>query len=353
MANPYETLPPDAFWRTGVANLSPFSISQLWKPKYKIGKQQKIVTAGSCFAQHIGRALVRNGYHWLDAEPAPTIANDSLKLEFNYGVFSFRTGNIYTTALFRQWIMWALGKEDEPDEAWEMGGRWFDPFRPNIEPQGFGSYEEMRNSRLATLSAIRKAIEESSVFIFTLGLTEGWVNERQSYSYPMCPGTVAGEFDAELHRFVNFSFDEIRKDLWAAISAARSVNPKLRFLLTVSPVPLTATATNEHVLTATTLSKSTLRAVAGHVAGRSKKIDYFPSYELITAPCFRGVFFEPNMRSVHPDGVAFVMRNFFADLEGTKPPTDSVPSNPWTDPQSDADDDIVCEEIMLDAFSTG
>ena len=33
--NPYEDLPPAAFWRTGVADVSPFSIKGLWKPKHK------------------------------------------------------------------------------------------------------------------------------------------------------------------------------------------------------------------------------------------------------------------------------------------------------------------------------
>ncbi|MDC0689565.1 hypothetical protein POF53_18360 [Mitsuaria sp. RG] len=26
-----------------------------------------------------------------------------------YGVFSFRTGNLYTPAMLRQWLVWALG----------------------------------------------------------------------------------------------------------------------------------------------------------------------------------------------------------------------------------------------------
>ena len=39
--------------------------------------------------------------------------------------------------------------------------------------------------------------------------------------------------------------------------------PKLRILLTVSPVPLTATAGDDHVLLATTYSKSVLRAGRG------------------------------------------------------------------------------------------
>lgn len=162
----------------------------------------------------------------------------------------------------------------------------------------------MLKSREATLAAIRKAIKESQRFVFTLGLTEGWINKTEGYTYAMCPGTLAGDFDPEEHLFKNFSFSEIRTDLVAALRAIREADPKIGFLLAVSPVPLTATASGEHVLVATTHSKSVLRGVAGEVSGKFGYVDYFPSYEIITAPAFRGMFYEPNMRS------------FFACLNG-------------------------------------
>jgi len=351
--NPYEALPNTAFWRTGVAEVSMFSISGLWKPKHKLRKRQKIVTAGSCFAQHIGKALAKNGYAWFNAEPAPDKIDDEIAKKFNYGIFSFRTGNIYTASALKQWVYWALGKEEAPKEAWEKNGRFFDPFRPAIEPGGFASAEEMLQSREATLEAIRIAITESSKFVFTLGLTEGWINASEGYTYAMCPGTIAGEFNPDEHKFKNFTFSETRTDLVAAIRAIREANPKIQFLLTVSPVPLTATASGDHVLTATTYSKSVLRGVAGEVKDRFAFVDYFPSYEIITAPAFRGSFYEPNMRSVHPDGVAFVMRSFFECLgesdETPKPKRTSAKRE--AAPKSDeAADELVCEEMMLDSF---
>ncbi|MCA0922317.1 GSCFA domain-containing protein [Pseudooceanicola nanhaiensis] len=365
--NPYEDLPKSAFWRSGVADVSPFSISELWSPKHKLSKKKKIVTAGSCFAQHIGRALAKNGYSWFDAEPAPQMFDPAISKEFNYGVFSFRTGNIYTATALKQWVYWALGKEEQPTEAWEKDGRFYDPFRPAIEPGGFSSAEEMLESRAATLAAIRRAITEGDRFVFTLGLTEGWVNTKQKYTYAMCPGTLAGTFDPAAHAFKNFSFSEIKSDLIAALRAIREENPQMSFLLTVSPVPLTATASGDHVLTATTYSKSVLRAVAGEVKEKFAYVDYFPSYEIITSPVFRGMFYEPNMRSVHPDGVSFVMRSFFEGLGATDSDGGSDSETPKAKaragkrkkaartpaPASEADDgenDVVCEEMMLETF---
>ena len=46
-------------------------LENLRRPRLRIRKTDKAVTAGSCFAQHIGKALASNGFHWFDAEPGP------------------------------------------------------------------------------------------------------------------------------------------------------------------------------------------------------------------------------------------------------------------------------------------
>jgi hypothetical protein len=61
-------------------------------------------------------------------------------------------------------------------------------------------------------------------------------------------------------------------------------------------------------------SKSILRAVAAEASDTMNGVDYFPSYELITSPCFGSGFFEANQRQVTPAGVQFVMGQFFESL---------------------------------------
>lgn len=314
MKNPYQRVGPEAFWKHAVASHSPFEIGGLWTPKYPVTPAMPIVTAGSCFAQHIGKALAARGYAWHNAEPAPPMLDEETARRFNYGIFSFRTGNIYTTRMLRQWLEQAHGEAEPMWEAWEDGkGRVFDPLRPTIEPGGFASEDEMRAAREVTYGAIRRAVQTAGVFIFTLGLTESWANAATGQEYASCPGTSAGSYDPEAHVFVNHRVDAIQADLEAALAILHRANPDLKVLLTVSPVPLTATASGQHVLTATSYSKSVLRAVAGMAAQDHDWVDYFPSYEIITAPPYRGMFFEPNQRSVTAHGVDFVMRNFFAD----------------------------------------
>lgn len=353
--HPYERLEEDAFWSTAVAKRNMFDIDGLWDPKFAISRSHPVATFGSCFAQHIGRALQRRGFHWQVTEPAPEGLSAANAAKYNYGVFSARTGNIYTSSLLKQWVGWATGAAEVPDEVWWRDGRCYDPFRPNIEPSGFSSAEEMQASRGLAIESFLRCLKEARVFVFTLGLTESWVNAERGYEYPMCPGTVAGEFDASHHHFVNQMYPDIRKSLLESMRAILGVNPAIRFLLTVSPVPLTATMSGRHVLVATMESKSILRAVAGQMARQHTFVDYFPSYEIINAPPYRGSFFEPNQRSVNAVGVEHVMDQFFRCLDRKFPLPPARTTARTTARAGGASraekDDVVCEEELLAAFA--
>ncbi|MFT0869170.1 GSCFA domain-containing protein [Pseudomonas sp. CAM1A] len=343
--NPYQCLPPHAFWRTAIAERPAEQVGDLWSPAFDIDAKDAIVTAGSCFAQHIGRALVAREMNWLDAEPAPADLPEDERKARQYGVFSFRTGNLYTPAMLRQWLQWALDDQPQSRETWAHDGRYFDPFRPTVEPTGFASEQALFASRQATLAAIRLAVRRAKVFVFTLGLTEAWVHRDTGVVYPLCPGTVRGEFDPQVHQFRNFGFTDTCQAMTDAIALMRAVNPDLKLLLTVSPVPLTASATGEHVLSATTYSKSVLRAVAGQLCQDLPEVDYFPSYEIITGTPFKGAFYQPNQREVTPEGVAFVMRQFFAGLAAEAAPAAIVATPSVTC------EDLVCEDARLDYYA--
>lgn len=344
--NPYENLPTKAYWKPAVANKNMFEIDELWDPKFNIQPHDHVVTFGSCFAQHIGNALKIRGYNWLSTEPPPSGLSEKNAKLLNYNIFSARTGNIYTTSLLKQWTQWALNGSDVPNEIWKEGSRYYDPFRPRIEPDGFSSEIEMRQSQTQAIKSFRESIEKTSYFVFTLGLTESWMHV-DGYEYPMCPGTVAGNYEPEKHKFKNQVFQDILQNLQSTMQMMRQANPNIQFILTVSPVPLTATQSSKHVLVATMESKSILRAVAGQLAMDNLSVDYFPSYEIINSPVFKGVFFEPNQRNVSSYGVDFVMDIFFKCLKN------KFGSYTDTDLKSNANKtkaDEVCEEEILEAF---
>ena len=351
--NPYEALGDSSFWRTGVAEREPRDIANLSRPKARLSRTDAIGTAGSCFAQHIGRNLRGRGFRVVDVEPAPPLLAQERHAAYGFGLFSARYGNVYTTAQLRQLLLRAFGKFEPVDAAWEEDGNWFDPFRPTIEPGGFSSQEELRLSIASHLGLVRSLIRQIDVFVFTLGLTEAWRSRDDGAVYPMCPGTSAGSFDPERHEFVNYTYSEVAEDLEWCIRFLRRVRPNMRFIFTVSPVPLTATASGDHVLTATTYSKSVLRAVAGDTTRKFDFADYFPSYEIIMSPVFRGAFFEANLRSVTPEGVDFVMSKFFEEFCipdcGQGVGDWSIDSPEGTESRSQ--EDTWCDEETLEAYS--
>lgn len=358
MSHPYTNLGPTQFWRTGVADIEALDICGLWRPKFPITPRTRICTAGSCFAQHFSRALLLRGYEWCNFEPAPALLDQVLAAVYNYGVFSFRTGNIYTPKMLRQWLEWAFDVRATPGEIWAVGERVYDPFRPAIEPNGFASADEINLSRAVTLAAIRDAVRQSDVFVFTMGLTESWAHRASGVEYAICPGTAGGQFDPAAHVFVNHPYQDLLDDMNAALAILRGENPQLRVLLTLSPVPLTATASGAHVLTATCQSKSILRAVAAAVCAGREDVDYFPSYEIITSPVYGGRFFAPNMRQVLPAGVDHVMACFFKDQAAAfgAEQAEIVPPKPQMSPltliEIDAvQEELMCEEAILGAFA--
>lgn len=355
-ANPYANLPPQAFWRTGVAEAGIFGLNDLWRSSWVLPQDARFATFGSCFAQHISRALKARKMGWIDGEPAPVGTPPELATLFNYGVFSARTANIYTAAQLRLLLSMAAGETDlSGPEVWKDAGRYRDSLRPAIEPDGFASHAEAILSRQAMLRGLRRAAAQADVLVFTLGLTEGW-ESAEGQPYAACPGTLGGTYDPALHRFVNYRAAAIRADLDASLGLLRRINPNIRLLLTVSPVPLTATASGAHVLVATTRSKSVLRAVAGEMAEDHDAVDYFPSYEIITGAPARACFFEPNLRSVVPQGVEVVMGHFFSGLNLTGPARHAAEADAAR--AADAalvatveQEALACEEAALEAFN--
>lgn len=354
--NPYKHIPPRGFWRSAVAEPGLFGLADLWKSAWTLPSDASFATFGSCFAQHISRALLARKMNWFNGEPAPGRTPPKLAQAYNYGVFSARTGNIYTAAQFLIWARLASGQiGPEAIELWtDDTGRVHDLLRPKIEPAGFASEAEAKASLASTARAFSRCITETDVFVFTLGLTEGWINSRTGQSYSICPGTGVGSFDAQAHVFKNYTYPEILRDLELALEILWQMNPALNVLLTVSPVPLVATASGDHVLVATQYSKSVLRAVAGDMATRNARVDYFPSYEIIAAPPTRAAFFEPNMRGIAAAGVDLVMSHFFRGLDLSAPAHGRLSQEAAAREEAEAQsarEDLVCEEMILERFN--
>ncbi|MGB6177410.1 MAG: GSCFA domain-containing protein [Methylocella sp.] len=314
--HPYTQQPTQAFWSKSVAAPAPSEVDPVGALGMALKASDNVATAGSCFAQHIARHLKGAGLGYLVTERGHALGAPDLEA-FNYETFTARYGNIYTSRQLLQLFQRAYGTFHPKDDLWAEGPfRFVDPFRPQIQPSGFLSERELRLDRDVHLAAVREAFEMLDVLVFTLGLTECWRSREDGAVYPVCPGASGGTFDAERYEFVNLEVGDVVDDLGEFLRLLRGVNPGARMILTVSPVPLVATATAEHVLSATTYSKSVLRVAAEMMAKKNEGVAYFPSYEVITGSFNRGRYFAEDLRSVTEEGVSHVMRLFLKHLYG-------------------------------------
>lgn len=348
---PYSDLPDHAFWRL-CREAPDFRLGALYQPKFALEPGQRLATAGSCFAQNIGRYVRASALELVDVEPAPAAMTAAVAQRFGYGLFSARYGNVYTARQLRQLLEDCVSETVHEEAIWPRGDRFYDALRPNTEPEGYASAAELRAHRLDHLRRVRSIFAQSDVFVFTLGLTEAWEDRATGRIFPTAPGVIAGDFDPARHGFVNPGVRETAEDLALALDLMRELAPGLRVILTVSPVPLTATASGQHVLAATTYSKSVLRAVAGEAAASDPLTDYFASYEIITGIPFGTEMYEANLRSVRRSAVDTVMSVFFGAHPALGPV--AAPDQPLVspaDPEAEAEDELVCEEAMLDAFA--
>lgn len=356
MTSPYDNLPRRAYWRTAVTERAPLDPGDLYQPRFPIGRRDRIVTAGSCFAQHVGRALDRAGFDVLDAEPAPAAFSDALAQRFGYRLYSARYGNIYTARQLIQLWREATGAFEPADAVWCKDGRYFDALRPGVEPEGLDSAATVRAHRAEHLGHVRAVFAQADLFVFTFGLTETWEDRATGTVYPTAPGTIAGRYDPDRHAFRNLTFAEVLDDFVAFRAAMKTLNPAMKFLVTVSPVPLTATASGRHVEVATCHSKSILRAVCAEIVGSFDDCDYFPSYEIITSTNNRGVYFDANKRTVSKLGVATAMGVFLSAHGGAPSASAARPSaaargEAAAQAAAEAAEAVVCEEALLEAFA--
>jgi hypothetical protein len=357
MRSPYQGLESRSYWRTGVAERDGLAHGDVYRKKFTIGAKDRIAVAGSCFAQPIGQRLRTSGFDVLDVEPPPPGLTGEAAQRFGYALYSARHGNIHTVRQLLQLSQECFGQRRVAEPVWEKQGRYYDALRPAVEPQGLPSPAAVQAHRRQHLARFNLLLYNTTVLIFTLGSTETWRHRADGTVYPTAPGTIAGSFDPDQHEYVNLTYNDVVDDFLALRGLLHKIRPSIRFLLTVSPVPLTATAGTEHVLPATTYSKSVLRAAAGYLAQTYEDVDYFPSYEIITAPFSRGIFYEDNLRSITASGLDLITRIFFCEHQPIKPGTEAstvvrqngLPTESLT--EMPREERVCCEDELLDAFA--
>jgi hypothetical protein len=247
---------------------------------FSLSKSDSVLTMGSCFARNIEEHLVKFGCHVPPYE-------FRIPAEEHKGERANHVLSLFTPPAFRQAIEWTEsifvrdGKVRESDcekLPFRFGdGKVVDLSLSGSLPVSYARFLERRRDLYELYATVFRA----ECLLMTPGLVEAWYDLEQSYYTNSAPFYAGKLLDPKRYELRVLDHDECKVNLLTAIDLVRKHNPKIKVLITVSPVPLRATFTDQDVLIANTYSKSVLRAVCKEIVDERPLTDYFPSYEAV------------------------------------------------------------------------
>ncbi|MBC6990468.1 GSCFA domain-containing protein [Hymenobacter sp. BT491] len=229
----------------------------------------RVITVGSCFSDVIGNRLAAAKVHTL-VNPFGTVFNP-----------------LSACKLIRA----AAGEEmDWQQHLVEARGRW----------QSYDLHATVgADSPVALLQHIQQVvlqtsnfIQSSDLLILTLGTAYAYRLRETQEIVSNCHKVPADRFDKEL-----LTADEIVAAVAETHAYLRLRNPKLRILLTVSPVRHL-----KDTLPLNAVSKSVLRVACHYLSELLPDVSYFPAYELLLDDLRDYRFYADDM--LHPSSVA-------------------------------------------------
>lgn len=277
-------------------------------PKFQFDADTSFFTIGSCFVQHIAKSLTDRNYEILTnrliidtshfPDPQYHYENDCALIKF-------------TPLSMLNEIQVNVEGRDLPDNGLIdlQNGTYWNPQLHKIKPTTLERHAEVQRRVRETVASI---VEADVVFI-TLGLTETWIDTKLGIALNENPLVIRelrrGDFK-DRFEFKNVGYDESLETMEELLATVRKRSQKdVKFIVTVSPIPLVRTFTGMDVIPANTYSKSVLRVVAQTLADKYDWVDYFPSFEIVTnSP--RELAWRHNQRHVQDEMIDYVMQTF-------------------------------------------
>lgn len=230
-----------------------------------IDRSTRVASLGSCFASNIRTWLLDHGYRYVQAEHGTAAEHTSC-----------RVGFVYNAGTLAQLAERAIDAFHPAEPLWRYESSLIDPYRVAL---GWPDEAAMAAELVRHARAVRLMFERSQVMIVTLGMAEVWRSRLDGAVFAMVP--PKGVLDESRHAFEVLGVPENLALLERFYSIATGLNPALRLILTLSPVPLRATYRNESAVIADSASKARLRVAIDEFCARHPEVIYFPSFELI------------------------------------------------------------------------
>lgn len=245
-----------------------------FRPTFTMQPGESVFTIGSCFARNIELALKNNGYK----VPAFEFALPKEELYAGTGLSSGAL-NKYTPHSMLNEILYAFEDLDPDRFLVEVEGGYLDlQLHVNLPV----SLARARERREQVRVLYRNAISESRVIVITLGLVEAWWDDHTQVYLNETPNRLLTERHPGRFRFEVLAPEAVFASIEQSLAKLKQYGrPDQRVILTVSPVPLTRTFTDQDVIVANGYSKSVLRTGAEIARRKFDWVDYYPSYESV------------------------------------------------------------------------
>jgi GSCFA family len=268
------------------------------QPSFQIKASDKIFTIGSCFARNTERALVAMGMPVLSAlvEGVTPDENITNKYTTKSILHDLRTTFAYPSRA-KSTIY-----EQSADAFVNLtfGGTGA------LTPKPLAEVEDLTDRYFANLKKIRSA----NIIILTLGLVEVWYDKLTKTYLNLMPNVRILKKQPERFEMHVLSYEDIMGDLQEILAILRAnAQPDVRFLLTVSPVPLHATFRDQDCMQANMYSKSVQRTAAEVICLSNPDVAYFPSYEMVSMAAPQYAWVDVDFRHVRKEMVDRIMRS--------------------------------------------
>ncbi len=231
----------------------------------------RYASIGTCFAEEFSK-YISTQHKYLEY----------IKTEDNVFYASANWGRVYTLPNLQQIIEYSLtNKHNVLIEQSKTKG-FFDPFREYSV-----GYKKNPNEASASIIKHREASRyvflNAQILVITIGQNEGWVDKIEKIVWGTTP--LSYNFhDESTNRFTytEFSYSKNTSCLDEIINTLTKCNPKIKIILTVSPVAAEATFTQNNIITQSFAGKCTLRAVVHEIIKKYEgSVYYFPSFEMV------------------------------------------------------------------------
>ncbi|MBS1505660.1 MAG: GSCFA domain-containing protein [Bacteroidetes bacterium] len=215
---------------------------------FPIRATDRILTAGSCFADSIGSRLTEN----------------------KFSVWSNKLGAVYNPLSIHQLLQFFLGQQLPSPQSYMVNeGIWFN----------YDLHSSMSAATKEELETkIRDSVEEGNSFlksanrvIITYGTAFVYRLKTSGQVVANCHKVPSGNFAKEF-----LTEEEIRKSFQIFYDQLKQINPNCKIILTVSPVRHL-----KDTLELNAVSKSILRLACHSLTNQFSDVEYFPAYEIL------------------------------------------------------------------------